>query len=249
MKIKRYILAADMHYPQHDKKAWKALKEFISDIKPDGFVFMGDQLDMKNISHHEKGKPRKKATGGYKKDLDGFYNEILNPLDLQLGTKCDKRFIHGNHEAWLQILYDEQPELEGALDIEDHLDLHNMGWKVIDLGKMTNIGKLHVLHGENFNGANAAKKLVETLCQSAVMGHIHTAQSYTKTAPVNKKKWTGTVLPTMGTVDAEYAKKRPNANLHGFGVVELWGRNFNLYTVVITNGQFAFGGKIYGGKR
>lgn len=246
MKPKRYILDFDKHYPEYDPRLWRAELQLVKDIQPDGFIFGGDQLNFQCISHHDKDKPRLKPRGGYANDMDGFVDDILDPLDELLGKHTDKRWIMGNHEDWLQDLYDEQPELEGALDIEKFLQLEKFGWKVVPLGQTTTLGKLQVLHGESFNGQYAAKKLVETYCQSAVMGHLHTLQAYTKTAPIGKKKWCGWVIPTSGITNHRYAKNRPNSGLQGFAIVELWGSNFNLFPIVVVGGKFSYAGKLYG---
>jgi hypothetical protein len=245
-KVKQYTLVFDLHVPKYDKKAWRALMDFISHNPQDGFIFGGDFLDMSNVSHHNKQKPRLKVRGGLEKDFQTF-ERLLDEVESHLPRGCDKRIHLGNHEDWLQDLLDEQPELEGSLDIGKRLRFKQRGWKEFGLGKFSRIGKLQVLHGESFNGVNAARKLVDTLCQSAVMGHLHTYQAYTKVAPIGRKKWVGYIVPTMGTVAADYAKGKPNACLHGFAIVEVQQNGmFCLYAPIITDGCFSYGGKLYG---
>jgi hypothetical protein len=80
------------------------------------------------------------------------------------------------------------------------------------------------------------------------MGHVHTASMSTKVSQVKSKdKWIGYTLPTLGTVSPKYAKGRPNAWINGFGILEKWPNGFvNIYVPVIFNGEFSFGGELYG---
>jgi hypothetical protein len=93
-----------------------------------------------------------------------------------------------------------------------------------------------------------ANKLVETHCTDIVVGHVHTASSFTKVAAAGKRKWTGWTLPTMGTVNPSFTRSRPNGHTHGVGLIELIGDQFNLYTIGTDpiTGCFAYGGKVYG---
>jgi hypothetical protein len=55
-----------------------------------------------------------------------------------------------------------------------------------------------------------------------------------------------TCLPTLGTVNPSFAHNRPNRHVNGFGIVEQFGKAFNLFTVVVTRGGFVYGGVLYG---
>ncbi len=253
MTCKTYLICNDIHYPVHDRPSIAAVLDFARKNDIHGFIFNGDQLDLAEVSHHTKGKSIHRPKGALKANLDGFVREILEPLDKALGPKCERVWIHGNHERFiLQDMLEEQPELEGMLSLDEALGLKRRGYKVVGLGGHTRIGHLYVLHGDTVGGgANPAKKAVDTWCQSVVIGHHHTLQSFTKASPAHEgKRWTGTVLPCLSTTNPGYARGRANTHLHGFGIVELMpGGNFNLFPVVINDGKFAYGGKVYGCSR
>lgn len=156
----------------------------------------------------------------------------------------------GNHELWLETWLDENPEFEGAISFDKALRLTERGWKVLEQGEFYRIGKAYVLHGDQIgSGQYVAKKLVDSYCATAIMGHVHTASMMTKVSQVKAEdKWIGYTLPTLGTLAPKYAKGSPNAFLNGFGIIELWPNGFvNVYIPVIFGGRFSFGGRVYGG--
>src|ERR1035441_2680281 len=124
----RYVLAYDIHYPEFDRGAWNCLLDYTRRNKVDGFIFGGDQLDLSCISHHNATKPLYRPKGALKSNLDGFKREVLDPIDEAIGPKADKRFLMGNHEAWLtEQLAETNPELDGMLDLAEYLDLESSG--------------------------------------------------------------------------------------------------------------------------
>ena len=70
----------------------------------------------------------------------------------------------------------------------------------------------------------------------------------TRSSPVAQTdRWTATVLPCLSMTAPTYARNKVNTWLHGFGIVEVVpDQTFNLYPVVINNGQCSFGGEVYG---
>ncbi len=250
----RWVLAYDLHYPAHDPASWGCVLDYVRRNRVDGFIFGGDQLDLSCISHHNVSKPLYRPKGALRSNLNGFKRDVLDPIDDVLGSKADKRFLIGNHEAWLtEQLAETNPELDGMLDLAERLDLDDRGWKVIPQGGYTNVGKLVVIHGDTVGGGvNAAKKAAEVYAgSSVVLGHHHTLQSFTRSSPVAQTdRWTGTVLPCLSTTAPTYGRNRANAWLNGFGVVEVQpDQTFNLYPVVITEGRCSFAGEVYSDRR
>ena len=251
-KPKLFVAVYDLHYPEHHKPTWNAVMNFLGSNKVDGFIFAGDQFNFDCISHHTKNKPLFRLRAGYMKDVEGFDRDILTPLEKVLGS-ADKRYIIGNHERFEQDLIEEQPELEDLVDHVRLLKLVRRGWTVIPLGHCTKIGKLTVIHGEILSGfgnqtaANTARKAVELYAGNVLAGHIHTLQQFVKVSPVDQKdKWVGTISPAACALNPAYLRNRPASWVNGFTIVELMeGGTFNLYPIVITNGKFCYGGKVY----
>ena len=247
--VSRTIVLADLHYPEHDQPSWDAVQNYLKYNDVDQLIFLGDNLDCQQVSRHTVGKPRLRRRGGYFKDIEGFKLDILKPLDKLLKGSCKKVFFMGNHEDWMEDYLDENPELEGALGIADNLELKERGWKVVPCGGIHEVGRIALVHGDQV-GANVyvAKKLVDTFCQTSIMGHVHTFSTFTKTSVIKaRSKWLGITLPCLCTLAPNYSKGRNNSWLNGFGVIESWGEGFgNIYVPIIINGKFSFGGHIYG---
>lgn len=250
-----HVVLCDIHYPEHDLKALNAVWDFLkkNSKRIETVVLNGDFLDCQNLSHHTKGKPRLRKQRGYKSDLDGFAKHILNKIEA-LVPKARLVAICGNHEAWIEEdLLDEMPELQGVVDIPVMLKLKERGWEWLAQGKYIEIGKVVVLHGDQIgSGMHVAKKAVDSINASCVMGHVHRASSYAKAALVDeKRKWIGHTLGCLCTLAPHYAKGAPNAFTHGFGVIETYGRKgyANIHNIVIMpDGTFCFSGEVYGQK-
>jgi hypothetical protein len=251
-EVKMHLMLADIHYPEHDAAALKAIVTFIEAHKDQiaSVTLMGDALDCADLSRHTKGKPRLRLEGGYKKALDGFTRDVLTPIEQSVkpGTLLD--YIAGNHEDWVESdLLDEMPELDGIVNIATALDLAARGWTWTPCGGHIERAGFVLLHGDQIgSGISVAKKLVDSVNENCVMGHVHRFTVYTKTALVTeRKKQIGVTLPCLCTVAPGYAKGQPNAFVVGFGLLEEFGPKLvNFYAPIILEGKFAFGGKVYG---
>lgn len=250
-KSKMWVVLSDIHAPEEHKPSFKAVLEFLEHNKVEGVVLLGDNMDCEPISRHTEGRPGLRRHGGWQQDLDYFDANILKQIEKRIPKNSKKIFHLGNHERWLDDLLEQQPELIGALSISKSLKLEERGWNVIPVGEYSRIGKAYLVHGDQVGASmHVAKKLVDSFCATAIMGHVHTAQMFTKTSQVKEKnKWAGYVIPTLGTVAPRYAKGRPNSHVHGFGIVEeLPDGCVNVYIPIIVSGEFSFAGKIYGTK-
>ena len=256
-KSKLYISIADCHYPKIDKPTLNAVLDYLKEIKVDGLIYQGDQLDMQNISPHTKGKPGLRDKAGYLSDVRGFEKNVLLPVEAQLKKGCEKYWIIGNHEDWEQDLVDEQPEFKGLIDHVKLLDLKRRDYDVIPLGHAIRLGKLNVVHGEiltgigNQAGAFPSRKAVDLYAGNVLAAHTHAPQCYTKISPVDGgQKWQAYISPILGNLNPSYLRNRPTAWINGFSLVELHqDGNFNVYLINIIKGKFSFAGTMYGEKK
>jgi predicted phosphodiesterase len=247
-----WVAVFDLHYPQVNWPTWNAILDFCKKNKVSGFIFGGDQFDNAEISHHNRNKPIFKERASYKRNTDGFTKNILDAIEPLV--KGERVWIVGNHDDWERQLVESMPELEGSVERELLLGLEKRKWNVVPLGHAYKLGKLHVIHGEvltgigNQAGAFPSKKAVELYAGSVLAGHTHAPQSYTRISPVNSKdKWMGWIAPIAGGTNPIYLRNRPTAWANGFVIVEkLEGGNFNCYPVIVSNGKFSYGGKVYG---
>jgi hypothetical protein len=247
-----WVLAYDIHYPKVHWKTFNAMLDFINKNKSKivGFGFGGDQFDNAEISHHNKRRIIFREVGSYKRNTVGFDKCILTPIERALPRGVERHWIQGNHEHWERQLVEESPELEGSIEHDILLNLEERGWDVHATGTGFSIGKLGAVHGEALRGTHHAKYAVETYAQSVVYGHFHTNQCHTKILPQSKdEKWCAWALPCMCETNPVYLRNGPHAWVNGFGIVEVRADGtFNLYPVVVSDGQFSFGGVTYGKK-
>ena len=250
-----WICAYDLHYPKMHKPTWNALLDFISKNKIAGFIFGGDQFDNEEISHHTDGQWLYRQVRSYKSNQEGFERDILSPL-AEVLTKTAKRiWIIGNHDRFCYDFIERNPQLQGVIEREEALQIAQRGWEIVPLGHAYRLGKLNVIHGEVLTGfgnqgpAYPSRKAVELYAGNVLAGHTHSPQQYTKISPVVvSNKWQGTIAPILGATNPTYLRNRPTAWLCGFVIVEVrTDGNFNLYSVIVNNGTFSFGGIIYGG--
>jgi hypothetical protein len=119
LKPELWVCLYDIHYPQFDSKTFRAILSFIRKNEVHGLLLGGDALDLSCVSHWNKNLPGTKHKGELRRDLDGFDNNILQPIEALVPRGCDKVFLTGNHERFLeQDLTDEMPELDGMLDFQ-----------------------------------------------------------------------------------------------------------------------------------
>lgn len=252
-----WVCGFDAHCPELHKPTFNAMIDFITRNRKKiaGFYAGGDQADNAELSHHNAGKPLYKPAGSYHRNTVRLDNEFVGPIERALSPDAEKIWQIGNHDDWEQQYVASHPELLGTIERPGLLGLEERGWQVIPCGSGFKLGKLTLIHGETLSGIGNqasgyhAKKAVETYCSSVVYGHMHSPQSYTKVLPHNQTdKWQAHCSPILGRVNPGYLRNRPTAWLSGFTIIELHdNNNFNVYSVIVTNGKFSFAGETYGG--
>lgn len=235
--------------PLHDYKAWGATLSFAEDFKPDVFIFGGDILDCGPISRHNKGKPGN--TDGLRliSDAEECRRNVISPVDSLLRRSARRVYLWGNHESWILDKLEDDPALEGVLDLRQLLALPG-SWEIPEFCGGVGLGKLYFIHGHEVKGGeNVAKSAVISYERSIRFGHHHTHQTFTKTSAIDQKLGrTGVAVPCLCTKGPKYGEGKPNRWVQGFnfGYVEDSG-NFTDYTPVIINGRFHWNGKLYKG--
>ncbi len=216
--------------------------------KPDVFIFGGDNMNFDAVDHwlHEKGMVRQLEGKRILAEYEGFKKEILNPLEEILPHTCRKIWLNGNHEDWVQLAIDKNPQGEGYWEIEHNLHLTEKGWEVYEYGKYAKVGKIVFIHGQYTNQYHA-KKTVDVFERNVVYGHTHTFQAYTKITPVDNEPHSAISIPVACELNPDYARNRPNAWVNGFLVFYIYSKGyFNLYPVISIDGEFVSpDGKFY----
>ena len=258
--IKKIVLLPDFHHPHHNKPATESVFQFIEWFRPDGLCLLGDAMNMDSINHWEMKKGNKKHFWGKMllKEYTDFDNNILTPLEKAIPPDCEKVFMGGNHEDWVNGLTDKEPSLTGIVELETVLRLAERGWEWIPWitydekkGSYTRgikkYGKLLAFHGQYINKYHA-HKTADSYSRSCVYGHTHDLQSYTKISVDDCKDYhTAQSIGCLCNTSPEFLKGRINRWVNAFGVLYVRDDGFyNLYVPVIVNGKFTFAGKTFG---
>jgi len=114
--------------------------KYIVEKQPDIIVQIGDWADMESLSSYDVGK---KSFEGrrYKKDIQSSIegmSKMLSPLrELQYRQRRNKKKVYdprmvltlGNHEYRIERAVNDDPKLEGVIDVSD-LQYEEFGWEV-----------------------------------------------------------------------------------------------------------------------
>ena len=245
-----YLVVADTHVPYINPSAVKSVLHLMDDIKFDGFVVLGDFMDMSPISHWLKNKRKtlenKRMITDY---IEG--NRLLDEFDKRLPTSCDKRFFYGNHEEWYHQLIEEYPALEGLLDPKIELKLEERGYKVYDkLNHIERIGRLSFTHGI-YHAQNFIKKHIDELKTNVIIGHLHTPRLRFASSPAREIAIAGYSVGALCDLSPSYMKNRPNSWVHGFAIVYFYENSsyFDVDLKRIVKGKFIFNGTLYDGNK
>ena len=241
----RILSLFDVHVPDADAFAFKAVLDFARDKQPDHIVIGGDFLELESCSQHG-GNPNPRA----------LVDEI------KAGRKALQRlrdacpdaaltYLEGNHETRLnRIVSASIPSFDGALTVPNLLELDTLGCEWIPFRKLWTPtidgtpGKLSYTHGE-WSSMHHAKKHLDAYGVSVRYGHTHRPQTTTR-GFADGRVLMSIGSPCLRTLAPSWAGPH-NGWLHGFGWDEFFadGR-FTASNIVMADRCFAWRGKVYG---
>lgn len=175
-KAKSYVVISDTQTPFEDKKAMKAVVNFIGEYQPDEVVHIGDVVDFPQPSRWNKGT-REEFEGSVFADAEYTIKNLIQPLrEVYSG---DIGFLEGNHDLRPRSYLDKYaPALStsGAFNFETLLEFDNYEirklpsfYKFAPNWVMTHghLGGISLSRIAGNTALNAAKKLGV----SVIMGH------------------------------------------------------------------------------
>lgn len=245
-EIRTTVLTADHHLPELHTPTYKAVLNFIRDIRPDYHILAGDILDCHDQSTYLKDP-----------DLTGRTTEAIEMANVMLDELYDAspttitKVIFGNHDYRLTRRLHENPDLIPFLAPQgktaDHLlaDALSLKDRQIDWYPYHTIldhWGFAVGHGEYAN-MHPAKKEMEAAGMSGMSGHVHRASMWERKDKTGVKHWY-----TIGCMCNTQVSYRPiNTFVNGFGVLkQLVGTDtFTFQQIPVIKGQFLFGSKLY----
>lgn len=258
MSEERYVNLFDIHWGTervnghlktlHDEGMLDSVLTFMSDFKPHYLNIGGDALDCGAVSHWNKGRARQVEGVRLLKDAEGLRTQFLkHAMETQPQKGAKRTYIKGNHEDWIDQWVDQNPTLEGIVDLERLLGLDKDHWNIVEVGGAYKMGQLYLIHGDQFKpNQTVAKKAVEVYQRNVHFGHHHTHQVHTNVTPLDDAPKQGVAVPCLCKRNPGYAEGQPNRWLQGFeyGYLQKDG-TFHNQVVLRIDGKFVADGKIY----
>jgi len=245
--VKRGVVLFDIHYPLHNEACMSVVKQFVKDFDPHYLIYGGDALDLACISDFNKAKPKLIEKARLKKEYRGFQKDILTPLESRVSDKCKKYYLIGNHEWRVDRLVEGNPQMEGLVELEEHLNLSD--YNIIPYNRVLNIGEIAVIHGFTCNKYHSEKN-VSTFNTNVFSGHLHTNQVYTKVSPINSLPKSGVSVGCLCDMNPHYMQNKPSAWVHQFLFFYMFeDGSFSYYTPTIINGKVMINNKLYVGDK
>lgn len=248
----RVVVQPDTHVPDYDRAAVDAMKQFMKDYKPHGYVNIGDFLENDPSSHWAAKDARPRRLVPEILEARQVMDDILDAA----GPQCTfRRFLLGNHEDWTnQLLVEKIPEiydgLEGLgvdLTVEGLLQLRSKNFKIVPINEILKIGSAHFIHGY-YTSVHHAKKHLDVFGVNIYYGHLHDVQHHSGVSVNGLHE--SMSLGCLRTLNASFLKGKPNNWSHAFGIFEFKiDGSYTRYVPVISDGEFSFNGKRYVGKR
>ena len=183
--IKHFVLPDCQIRPGDDFSFLRKIGQYVAEKKPDVIVCLGDFADMPSLSSYDVGK---KSFEGrrYTKDVDTTVDamwEFIRPIDNeQKRLRANKKkhwnprmvMTLGNHENRINRAVNDDPKLEGVLDV-NHLGYSAFGWEVypfLDVVVIDDIAYSHYFPtGVAGRPASTANAQLNKKHMSCVAGH------------------------------------------------------------------------------
>ena len=209
------VVLGDHQLPFRNQKLTDLSHSFLSSLKPDGLIYMGDLIDFPNLSKFEANPD---FTSTVQQGIDLGY-QTLRDLKESAGLKKGSEliFIEGNHEVRLRrALINKLPQLFGikqadvseeeksVLHLANLMKFNELGWiywdepsDVYPHPEYEIVKGLFARHG-NFVRAKAGMSALANLDRvdgSIIQGHTH------RLAITHHTRWTGQTMNQYSAIE------------------------------------------------
>jgi hypothetical protein len=246
MKTKTDMVVVALFDAHHDPEkedfhpAYKVAREYVLDIKPDRVVIGGDWGSFDSLSNWNRAKPLIAEGKRYSDDAEVCYDELYFLKNKLYNTDFD--FIFGNHEQRGRWYCEKNPAMEGTIDIERDLGLHDLCDTITGFEDFMSIGSLSYTHGWYWGVYHAAMTMKEFV-GNVLYGHVHHFQSDSKNKHFKKKEYIAQSIGCLTDRYPEWKGKKPTRFQNGFATIEYRSDGtYNVCPHVIIDGTFSYGG-------
>jgi hypothetical protein len=231
------VVEGDHQAPYFDEALHRASLQFLGEYKPAEHVFLGDLLDFPTISKYTDHP----AAMAKVQDCINSGGQILRDK-VEASPDSKRWFLEGNHDWRIKSellnraerMVDISPagEIIPALSLQRLLHLerlgielvhHPLGWEFAEVELVPGRDGLVVKHGIA-TGQNVARKTLDKIGRSAIVGHAHSKESVYRRDPFSGAIKQVTVAGVMCRIDdvfPHFTAGRPDWH-PGFVVVNRW---------------------------
>jgi len=216
-----------------------AVKRFVKDVKPTAIVILGDFGNFQCFNHHDRRKRLRLEGKRYKSSV----LQVCYELEFMASNCDDLYYALGNHEDWVIQYIEEHPELDGALDLREDMELDSFCKYWVDYGEYISVGKLNFTHGWKVN-KHHAEATAREFGDHIFYGHTHDHQESTPHFRKDQDPYAAVSCGCLCSRNPSYMKKFISSRwINGFVYIEVRDDlNFNHHWLAITDGRFTFAG-------
>lgn len=237
LKAKRLLVLSDIHIPYHNIEALTCAFDFAKGEKPDAILLNGDTLDFFGLSRFSK-DPKARSFAHELKTFKEFMDVVKKTFNAKIYFKI------GNHEErYFHFLWMKAHEIVGVeeFELENIIKSRAEGIEIIKDKRIIKAGDLNIIHGHEFGGSvfspvNIARGLFLRGKVSAMQGHNHCTSSHVE------RDMNGGVVKTwsLGCLSELHPAFLPiNKWNHGFSIVDIDCKDFNVRNLTIDKGQIS----------
>ena len=246
----KFVVQPDTHVVHRDYKAVDVFLQFIEYWKPHAHIILGDFIDAEGITHWPNDELRHRD----------FISEVIEARELlaqivKVTPQCKERiFLEGNHEDWIkQAMAFKLPEFFMGLeklgllpDLKALLDLDKLGYRLIPLNHLLQVGSANFTHGY-YTSSNHPKTHLNRVKSNIFYGHLHDELSTHETGLGGILE--SASLGCLCRLDPKFTKGKPTNWIHGFGIFEFFpDGSYVRYQVRIRDGRISYNGKVFQSK-
>lgn len=230
----KILFLSDIHIPYHNIEALTLALKYGKDRGVNTIYLNGDIMDCYQASDHEK-DPSKRSLAYEIEQTVVFLKSVK-----KFFPNCKIYYKEGNHERrWKRFLRRCAPQVLGIEEFELPilLKLGELGIEWIVNETPVKMGKLNVIHGNEYKGGGAfpAKQYYDKASENIIGGDKHRTSEFIKRSIGNKVEG-GWSVGCLCELNPEYMPYN-NWNL-GFAYIEMsQDGNFRIENKKIINGQ------------
>jgi hypothetical protein len=242
-------LLFDLHYMEHDPRAWDAFLKWARAVQPDE-VIVSEFAEWLSASQHGNG-----AWGTFwKQEVAAVRRGLIQLRSVVPNARIVMQ--EANHDTRLtRILENHLPAFAGALTVPNELRLRDLGIEWVGERVVLRRGPFKIIHGHQlesgmrgclpkYHTAKAVQVYGERGC-TVVYGHTHKIQSYVEPCEGGEKRAVN--IGCMRTLVPDWHKARESGWVQQFAVARVSASGAGALTPVdVTGGTFFADGKWWG---